>query len=72
MIFLLTRAPGDWGYDENVGFVISAKNETTARAMANDNACDEGKIWDDKNRIKCEIVTNKTPAGIVLRSFNAG
>lgn len=71
-IYLLTRGPEDWGGDENNGFVISAPNEDKARSTANESASDEGHIWDDCDRVKCEIINKHTPTGIILRSFTAG
>lgn len=62
------------GYDCNIGFVIAAKDENQARAIADAEAADEGKgFWIDAARSSCtEIVRGNLKPGIVLESFNAG
>lgn len=60
------------GYDECDGFVVRAKTETDARALAAEQAGDEGKdVWLSP-AVTCTELTAKGEPGIVLSSFNAG
>ena len=44
------------GWDENANCVIAAKDETQARQIANTLCRDEGKIWDNTQRISCDKI----------------
>ncbi len=70
-LFLLKRT-GDVGWDENEAMLIRAKNEQTARTMANVASADEGEIWTDNKKVDCIVVTAKGRAGILITDFNAG
>lgn len=74
-LYLLTRNDKT-GYDEYLGYVIAADNETQARDIAAANAADEGvEVWNsqlDCNVTLLAINSTKREAGIVLESFNAG
>lgn len=70
-LFLLVRV-GETQYDEYVGFVVRAKDEFTARNIANTMPGDEGHIWSDPLQVRCTEITTKGDEGIVLGSFNAG
>lgn len=58
-------------YEENDGFVILANNEEEARQIANNEAADEGKIWDNPMKTKCNLLDRNAEPGIILQSFNA-
>lgn len=69
-IFLLKQIEGaDW--DEYNGKVIVAKDEARAREIANADVGDEGKIWDNPQKVSC-VVVDKTVEGVVLDDFKAG
>lgn len=73
-IYLLERK-GSIGYDEYYGFVICANSEQRAREIANVRHSDEGKIWNDREKVKVEEVGTAyalAEEGIILDSFNAG
>jgi len=70
-IYLLVRTDHT-GYDEYDGRVICADSETQARAIANESVGNEGRMWDDLNRVTCEMVDPDGECGEVLASFNAG
>jgi hypothetical protein len=63
---------GDVTYDEYDAFVIEAATESEAREIACNNPGDEGSVWRDPDRVRCEeLVTSGTP-GVIIGSFNAG
>ena len=69
-IFLLTRKEEtDW--DEYAGKVVVAKNEENARKIANTSTADEGLIWEDPEKVTCNIVDTEFEH-IVLEDFKAG
>ncbi len=70
-IFILKRDEDEVCYDEYAGKVLRAKNETEARAIANQSVGDEGKVWEDKKLVTCEVVTVAGEAGIILIDFRA-
>ncbi len=51
--------------------VIRAETESRAREIANDHARDEGKIWDDKELVTCEVLGRKGGEGLILSKFKA-
>lgn len=69
-IYILTRLNGI-GYDEYDAKVVVAKNEQNARKIANESNGCEGKIWNNKEVVSCQIVDD-TKEGEVLGSYNAG
>jgi hypothetical protein len=57
-------------YDVAVGFVVAAKNEAQARALAAEEAGGEGKdAWLKDVYSDCEPL-KPTEAGVILRDFN--
>jgi hypothetical protein len=70
-IWLLKRM-GSVGWDEYLGFVISAPSPSEARAEAA-RVSDE-EWWLDPKRTSCESVgvRNSNSTKIILSSFNAG
>ena len=71
-LWLLRKLDDALLYDANYGFVIRAENEVAARDLANSQASDEGKIWDDPAASSCELLDHDGSRGIVLTDFNAG
>lgn len=75
MKLYLLRRMDSVGYDEYIGFVVSADNETEAREIASEQFADEGKDkWHSQLDVSATLIAlNSTqPKGIVLESFNAG
>jgi hypothetical protein len=73
-LWLITRIDKeDIGWDEYIGFVVAAENETEARGLITRSA-DEGDIWNSQLKTICREIAPQTsePAGIVLDSFRAG
>ena len=60
------------GHDECDSKLIRARTQKQARRIANVEAGDEGKIWENKERVKCIVVTNEGAVGEIIASFNAG
>jgi hypothetical protein len=71
-LFLLKRDGSDIGYDQYDSFVIIAKNEEEARNIADNSCGDEGRIWNNKDLVSCDIILPKGSSGIISSSFNAG
>jgi len=72
-LWLLTRADEEKiGWDEYIGFIVSADNETEARQLITRPA-DEGDIWENELDTVCREIAPQTdePKGIVMDSFNA-
>ncbi len=70
-VFLLERI-GESGYDENLGFVIRARNEAHAREIAELHLADEDKgTWTLASTSTCTVITNAGYMGIILNNFNA-
>ncbi len=70
-LFLLTNLQGhDW--DTNQGFVIRAGDDQIARAMANEESADEGKIWGDPLKASCVEIPIEGVPQIILTDFSAG
>ena len=48
----------DAGLDEVEGCGIVAESEERARQIANENVLEyqEGKIWEDKEKVKCKLI----------------
>ena len=74
--------PWDPWYDKAFGFVVRAKNEQSARAMAHERAGDEnrgeflGKVtsktdapWLDPSYSTCEELLRTGEAEVILRDF---
>jgi hypothetical protein len=62
-------------YDAYNGFVIAANSEAVAREIANENAADEGRIWENPKLSSCELIGNSIgnrSDGIILSDFHAG
>ena len=60
-------------HDSVQGFVIRARNPTTARALASMNARDEtGEAWRSPRLSTCEPISRSGPTTIILRDFRAG
>ncbi len=71
-LFILKRLD-DPGYDENLGFVVSAKSNRQARVWASANSADEGKnVWLDVKRSSCKQLKANQWLSTHLTSFNAG
>lgn len=56
MLFLLEMTRKEVGYSEMRKVVIRAKTEQVARRLANEEAWDEGKIWNDPQQTSCTIL----------------
>ena len=70
-IYLLTRTDRP-GWDENLGLVVRAKDEREARALAAEQANDEGAdIWWNP-KTACTPVELDGPSDTILVSFRAG
>lgn len=65
--------PWDPWYDKAFGFVVRAKTEADARALANKEAGYEnrglGNAWIDPKYSTCVELKYKGEAGIVIRDF---
>lgn len=59
-------------WDGNIGYVIRACSEEKARALANIEAEREGRIWNDPEKVSCEVITETGSHEIILTSFNGG
>ncbi len=70
------HAGGDmkrWTWDCAYGFVVRAENEEAARALAADEAGDEGgDAWSDPKFTTCERLEDNGEAEVVIRDFCAG
>jgi len=69
-IYLLTRT-GKINHDEYMSKVIIARNPAEARSLANIKTGDEGKIWEDIEKVLC-LEIDLTMPSIVLASFKPG
>ncbi len=69
--YLLTRL-NCVGYDEFIAKVVKAQNHSTARMLANEQTGNEGRIWEDKDIVKCVKLSHAGKPEIVLADFNAG
>lgn len=68
-LYLLKRNKGYIGWDENVGFVVRARDSKMARKMAEKNLADEPKgTWLDPHLSKIQLVgiSNKTTFAVLL------
>ncbi len=74
MIFLLTviREAHPFAYDEYDSKIVRAETGKQARLIANEHVGDEGLIWTDETKVKCERIENEGLAVELLASFNAG
>lgn len=70
-LYLLSRTD-DIDYDQYDAILVRAKNEEEARKLAAEHA--GGTPWDGwtPENIKCEIVSNKGVAEVIIGSYNAG
>jgi len=67
-----TRPSDPWfrRYDKAVGFVIRAKDETSARKLAAERAGEEtGDAWTDPIFSTCTQLSARGKAGVILRDF---
>tara|TARA_R110002074_G_C11963222_1_gene609840 strand:+ start:144 stop:359 length:216 start_codon:yes stop_codon:yes gene_type:complete len=71
MIYLLKRLE-DIGWDEYAAKVVRAESEKEARALANQNVGDEGKIWEYSTCVSCEEVDTQEYSAVILQSYKAG
>mgnify|MGYP001561315923 FL=1 len=73
-LYLLRRKRnGMLGYDEAHGMVVRARSASRARAIASENAGDEGATtWKDAERSSCSYLIPEGREGLVLLDFNAG
>ena len=62
----------DLGYDKMSGHLIRAASEKRAREIANGSVGDEGRIWDDSEKVSCEIVSSEGIESIIISDFHAG
>jgi hypothetical protein len=73
-LFLLTTE--HWDYDCNEGFLIRAKDEKSARQMAQERIADEElthpELWLLPEYSTCECLLAAGEPGILLKSFHAG
>lgn len=77
---LMPHAPdeGPWNpwYDKTFGFVVCAPDESAARALAQEQAGDEGRhgdVWMMSRYTSCEELTPESVReGVVLQDFHAG
>ena len=64
------------GWDCNHGFVVRAKDEQSARTLAqtqiSDERGDSKEFWLEAKFSTCEEITVKGEAEIILNDFNAG
>lgn len=72
MIFILSRLNANGGYDEYYAKAVVAKHESEARILANGDVGDEGTIWTDPMKTKCEIVDPDGASGVFCSDFHAG
>ena len=60
-------------WDTAQGFVVRAESEQQARALAADEADDEGRrAWLDPAFSDCTELVSEGELGVILRDFNAG
>ena len=62
-------------YDSYDAFVIIATSEEKARAIANEESADEGRLWGERELASCTVIgraRSGASEGIVVGSFNAG
>jgi len=61
------------GYDWAYGFVIRAKDETSARQLASTHAGDEGDtVWLSQTLSICNVLDPFGTEEMILRDFRAG
>ena len=66
------HGPWDPWYDKAFGFVVRASSPAGARAIAADNACNEGpEAWLDPDFSTCRELRSEGPGGLILRDFSA-
>ena len=60
-------------YDEAMGFVVRAATVQEARAIASENAGDEGReMWMDANQTICTALVDTGKPGLILSDFLRG
>ena len=60
-------------YDENIAHIIRAESEEKARALAAEDACDEGEnMWLNKDETTCSEIDKTGDEEIILTSFRSG
>ena len=57
-------------YDTYYSHIIHADSEDDARRIVNDSCFvgDVGKIWEDKDEVRCEIISDFDVSEIILSS----
>lgn len=68
----ILRSKRSGGYDTTNGFVVCAKNEKAARAIAASGERGEEHIWTNAENSSCEVLTTADGEGVIMRDFNAG
>ena len=60
------------GYDCFHQKLIRATTAHRARVLANKHTGDEGEIWEDSDKVLCEICSCKGKEGPIIEYFNNG
>lgn len=55
----------EWNWDDCIAMAIVAKDESEARLVANCNHGREGPIWQDREKVTCQIISE----GIALQAY---
>ena len=72
-LFLIKANNGYMDYDKYDGHVIRAKNEETARAIAQKCAYDDPDlVWIDKSKSSCTEIKIEGNEEIILSDYHAG
>ncbi len=66
-LWLLYRDECD--FDEYEKHLIRAKSQKRARQIANNISRDEGKIWEDKELVKCKQIKIEGKEEIIISDF---
>jgi hypothetical protein len=70
-LWIVDRPDDGVNYDEAAGFVVAAPTEAIARALAADQAGEEGKtVW--VTTARCEPLEAGTEARVIISDFRAG
>lgn len=70
----LPKADSPWEpwYDRTFGFVVRAETESDARAIASEEAGEEGTtVWMEPKYTTCKELLPEGVAGLVMRDFAA-
>lgn len=72
MNFYLLELKYNEDYDTVQAQVVRANSEEDARRVANQRVGDEGRVWENPDEVRCELLDPSGPVEIILRDYKAG